>query len=63
MTEQSSRGNHHTGVVDSRSDDGAGGSGHVGSRFLCAQNGENNAVTLGGAGSASGWIEVVNPTP
>jgi len=30
---------------------------------LCADNAENFAVTLGGDGRASGWIEVMNPTP
>jgi hypothetical protein len=30
---------------------------------LCADNTENNAVTLGGDDRASGWIEVMNPTP
>ncbi len=29
---------------------------------FCARNGENNLQTLSGAGSVSGWIEVVNPT-
>ena len=30
---------------------------------FCARNGSNNLQTLSGAGSASGWIAVVNATP
>jgi hypothetical protein len=39
---------------------GLAGSWDVG---FCAQNSSNNAATLEGDGKASGWIEVVNPTP
>jgi hypothetical protein len=39
---------------------GLAGSWDVG---FCAQNSSNNLATLKGDGRASGWIEVVNPTP